>query len=68
MASQTDEVMTIEELSGYLKVSKSTLYQLAQKGVLPGMKVGKHWRFHKNAVVEWLTRHPEHTGPAGDKD
>jgi excisionase family DNA binding protein len=60
MASDADEVMTIEELAEYLKISKSTLYNLAREGALPGTKVGKHWRFHKEAVVEWLKKHPEH--------
>ena len=45
MQVNTDEVLTIEDLSAYLKVSKSTLYKLAQDGVLPGIKVGKHWRW-----------------------
>jgi len=60
MASDPDEILTIEDLSEYLKVSKSTLYKLAQEGILPGSKVGKHWRFHKDTVVEWLKSHPEH--------
>jgi len=50
----TPEVMTIEELSEYLKVSKSSLYKLAQQGKLPGKKVGKHWRFHREAVDAWI--------------
>jgi excisionase family DNA binding protein len=58
MVSHHDEVMTIGELSGYLKVSKSTLYKLAQEGALPGQKVGKHWRFHREAVDDWLKTRP----------
>jgi len=46
--------MTIDELSAYLKIAKSTLYKLAQEGKLPGQKVGRHWRFRKNAVDRWL--------------
>lgn len=47
-------VMTIIELSKYLKISRSTLYKLAQEGKVPGQKVGRHWRFHKAAVDRWL--------------
>ncbi|HRI88381.1 MAG TPA: helix-turn-helix domain-containing protein [Candidatus Hydrogenedentes bacterium] len=47
-------VLTIDELSDYLKIAKSTLYKLAQGGKLPGQKVGKHWRFRKEAVDRWL--------------
>ena len=54
MASNSSDVMTIKELSEYLKVPKSTLYKLAQEGNLPGQKVGKHWRFHKAVIDRWL--------------
>ena len=60
MAIHADTVLTIEDLAGYLKISKSTLYKLAQNGALPGIKVGRHWRFHKEAVDAWLKNHPEH--------
>ncbi len=46
--------MTISDLAEYLQVSKSSLYKLVQNGRVPGQKVGKHWRFHKEVVDEWL--------------
>ena len=49
------EILTIEELSRYLKISKSTLYKLAQQGKIPGQKVGRHWRFKKSAIDMWLS-------------
>ena len=52
--AKSDAVMTIDELSKYLKISRSTLYKLAQEGKLPSQKVGRHWRFHREAVDEWL--------------
>jgi excisionase family DNA binding protein len=51
-------VLTIEDLAEYLKISKSTLYKLAQEGALPGQKVGRHWRFHREAVDQWLRNEP----------
>ena len=48
------EVMTIEQLCSYLQLSRSTLYKLAQERKLPGQKVGKHWRFRKQVIDEWL--------------
>ncbi|MEQ9617198.1 MAG: helix-turn-helix domain-containing protein [Phycisphaerales bacterium] len=47
-------VMTIDDLATYLQIAKSTLYKLAQEGKVPGQKVGKHWRFHREAIDEWL--------------
>ena len=52
--SDGDEIMTIEELSSYLKIPKSTLYKLVQEGRLPGQKIGKQWRFGKHAIDRWL--------------
>lgn len=52
-ATQTT-VLTIDDLAEYLKISKSTLYKLAQEGAVPGQKVGRHWRFHRDAVDQWL--------------
>lgn len=53
-AGQTDSVLTIDELASYLKIAKSTLYKLSQEGKVPGQKVGRHWRYHKEAVDGWL--------------
>lgn len=52
------EVMTIDDLAEYLQVSKSSLYKLAQEGRVPGQKVGRHWRFSKEAVDAWLKAKP----------
>lgn len=55
--------MTISDLAVYLQVSKSSLYKLVQAGKVPGQKVGKHWRFHKHSIDDWLQRRtPAHRG------
>ena len=58
MAVPADEVLTIDELAVYLKIPKSTLYKLVREGAVPCQKVGKHWRFHKEAIDEWLKQQP----------
>lgn len=52
--AQPPDVMTIDDLAGYLQVSKSSLYRLAQDGRVPGQKVGKHWRFSRAMIDRWL--------------
>lgn len=52
-----DKVLTIQELADYLKLSLSSAYKLAQRGKIPGQKVGKHWRFHRDAIDRWLKNH-----------
>jgi excisionase family DNA binding protein len=57
-----DNVLTIEELAIYLKISKSTLYKLVREGKIPSQKVGRHWRFHKKSIDRWLAKN----GPASE--
>jgi len=59
MDRSSESVMTIDELSAYLKIAKSTLYKLAQEGKLPGQKVGRHWRFRKETIDKWLDENRE---------
>jgi len=54
MDERKDQILTIDELSSYLKISKSTLYKLAREGKVPRQKVGRHWRFRKEAIDRWL--------------
>jgi excisionase family DNA binding protein len=53
---QNNAVLNIEQLSQYLNVPKSTLYRLVRENRIPSHKVGKHWRFRKEAVDLWLDR------------
>jgi excisionase family DNA binding protein len=50
------DVLTIEQLAELLQVDEKTVRSLAAKGDLPGRKVGRHWRFSREAVLEWLAR------------
>ena len=64
MNSKPSSVLDIDGLARYLKIPRSTLYKLAQQGKLPGHKVGRRWRFLRQAIDRWLeetqsTRHPD---------
>lgn len=48
------DILTLDELSSYLRVSKSTLYKLAREGRIPSHKIGRHWRFRKKTIDKWL--------------
>lgn len=61
MAEPSGDVLTIDELAAYLKIPKSTLYKLVREGSVPCQKVGKHWRFHKDAIDAWLKQRPSTT-------
>ena len=63
MGESSGEVLTIDEVAVYLKIPKSTVYKLAQEGRIPGQKVGRHWRFRKQAINRWME-----SGAGGDDD
>lgn len=48
------EIMTIEEVAAYIRVSERTVYDWAQKGELPGGKLGTTWRFKREDVENWV--------------
>jgi excisionase family DNA binding protein len=54
MTQALPDVMTINETSEYLRIPLSTLYKLAQDGRIPCQKVGRHWRFRRQAIENWL--------------
>jgi excisionase family DNA binding protein len=47
------KVLTVSELSEYLRVHRSTIYRLLKKGQLPGFKIGSDWRFNVEAIDQW---------------
>ena len=54
MDEKPSDVLTIEEMSAYLRIPRSTLYKLVREGKVPSQKVGRHWRFRKEAIDRWL--------------
>jgi excisionase family DNA binding protein len=47
------EFLNAEEVAEYLRLPLSTVYKLVQDKRLPGFKVGKHWRFRKETIIQW---------------
>jgi PTS system nitrogen regulatory IIA component len=49
-----DDILTIEEVARYLRVSERTVYDWAQKGEIPSGKIGTVWRFKKSEIERWV--------------
>jgi excisionase family DNA binding protein len=50
----TDELLTTEQATKYLKTSKRTLFKLVQEGKVRALKVGNAYRFKKDELDEDL--------------
>lgn len=49
-----DDILTIEEVAKYLRVSERTVYDWAQKGEIPSGKIGTVWRFKRSEIEKWV--------------
>ncbi|MDR0376348.1 MAG: PTS sugar transporter subunit IIA [Spirochaetaceae bacterium] len=49
-----DNILTIDEVAKYLRVSERTVYDWAQKGEIPAGKIGTVWRFKKQEIERWV--------------
>jgi excisionase family DNA binding protein len=45
--------LTPRELSERFKISERQVTKLARSGILPGIKIGKLWRFKISEIEEW---------------
>ena len=50
----SDEILTAKDVCKYLKIPQSSLYQLARHNKIPAFRVGRHWRFKRIKVEEWV--------------
>ena len=47
------EVLTTKEAAVFLRAHVETVRRLATRGAIPAFKVGKDWRFRKEALIGW---------------
>jgi excisionase family DNA binding protein len=52
--TENDKWLTVEELAAYLKMSRTKLYAMTQKGEIPASKIGNQWRFDRDEIDEWM--------------
>lgn len=67
MLKNTSEsgILTIKEVSEYLKVTERTIYRLAAAKKIPAFKVGGTWRFRTADIDRWIA---DQTKKAEDTD
>jgi excisionase family DNA binding protein len=58
--SQHSELLTVRQVAELLQVPVSWIYGRMRKRSLerlPAYRLGKYWRFDRNEVLAWVTRH-----------
>ena len=54
MVENKKSLMTPEDVANYLSISPRTVYDYAQKGKIPAIKIGGQWRFREDDISQWL--------------
>lgn len=50
----TNEILTVEEVAQYLRVTEQSVIEWAEKGEIPAGKLGDQWRFKKSEIERWV--------------
>lgn len=50
------EVLTLIEVSKYLRASRDTIYRMARRGDIPCFRVGRNWRFKRSVIDAWAEK------------
>ena len=58
--SNDNELMTIDEVAKYLKVTKSSIYDKVHKKNIPFNKIGKFPRFRRKHIDLWISNPYHH--------
>jgi len=48
------QIMTTRELAKYLKLHEITICKYAADGRIPAIRIGRVWRFDKEAIDKWI--------------
>jgi len=62
------EIMTTREVSKYLKLHELTICKYAARGKIPAVRIGKSWRFDKDAIDKWIGEGTPPVIKAGSKE
>jgi excisionase family DNA binding protein len=54
-SSKATEILTLEEVATYLKVTTRTIYRMLDENQIPAFKIRGTWRFRKDEI-EAMTR------------
>jgi PTS system nitrogen regulatory IIA component len=68
MSDHEDSLMDIKQIASYLQINEATAYSWAQSGKLPGIKIGRIWRFRREDIESWLDQNMQGMEPNARPD
>ena len=52
--NQPPALLTANQVADILQWNRYTVIKKAEKGLLPGFKMGREWRFRQQDIVAWI--------------
>lgn len=56
MRTETLELLTVDEVTQLLKLSKGAVYQMIARREIPYLKMGRRVRFDKTEISTWINK------------
>jgi excisionase family DNA binding protein len=47
-----NELLTVQEVADYLRVSRVTAWRWCQEGIIPAFRIGRIWRIRRDRLLE----------------
>ena len=54
MEEKYNDILTVEDAAELLLIPISSVYKLASEGKSPRKRVERHWRFHRETLINWI--------------
>jgi excisionase family DNA binding protein len=53
LSRRFDNRMTVEEIAGRLDVGRLAVYNMLERGIVPGIRLGRRWIVTRHAYEQW---------------
>ena len=63
-----NELLTVQEVADYLRVSRVTAWRWCQEGTIPAFRIGRVWRIRRDKLLELEeVNGSDHSGPDAEE-
>lgn len=52
---RAEDVLVVEDVARLLRIGRNAVYDLVARNAIPHCRLGKHIRFSRAAVMQWLS-------------
>jgi excisionase family DNA binding protein len=63
-----NDILDADEVAKLLRLNEQTVKRLANRGELPGFKIGGRWRFRREAIEEYIRKLEQQQGGQKQED